>query len=331
MDLAEQIGAYLSQVTGSKPAVTSVATDVQEGLPVYLSHAYDLYELVLFGRSLSLAIPRQSPRPSLLQMEKDRRMLAARLDREVVLAVKGLRPYERRDLVKRQVPFIVPGCQLFLPMLLVDLREHFSRAGQAVPAVLSWPSQVIVLKHLLNSQISGRALSEIAALLGYSAMAITLAVDELAASELCVKQSRGRMKTIEFPFESMELWQRAFGRMRSPVRKRHFLQRADIALESAFASGLTALSARTNLTVGGIRTFALPHGEIRRMLTAGEVECCLYEEDAVLAVEGWAYRPDVLCPGPSVDDLSLYLSLKDEPDERVQMAAASLLEGRKWL
>jgi hypothetical protein len=34
----------------------------------------------------------------------------------------------RKRLVREGVPFIVPGAQMFLPMLMVDLRERFSKA-----------------------------------------------------------------------------------------------------------------------------------------------------------------------------------------------------------
>ena len=331
MKLHQEIDAYLALVTGTSNAITPAPAGMLAGLPVHLVHAYDFCETVLFGRSLIVAVSTQKPRPSLAQLEKDRRILVARLNRDVALAFEDLQSYERRDLVKRQIPFIVPGRQLFLPTLLVDLRESFSRVAQSAPVFLSWVSQAILLKHLLDNQISGRALAGIAALLGYSPMAVTRAVEELVAAELCITHSQGRIKTIQFPPDPAALWTGALGRMRSPVRKKCFLRQPDSSLSSAFESGLTALSAKTTLVDNGTRTVALPHRNIGKMLSAGAVEICLYEEDAALVVEGWGYGPEKLSSGPAVDDLSLYLSLRDEPDDRVQTAAASLLERRKWL
>ncbi|MEI8121955.1 MAG: hypothetical protein WCI20_07870 [bacterium] len=42
------------------------------------------------------------------------------------------------------------------------------------------------------------------------------------------------------------------------------------------------------------------------------------------------YRPEILSDGPTVDRLSLYLSLREEHDERVQSALKELLESVRW-
>ncbi len=38
-----------------------------------------------------------------------------------------LRSFERRALIEQQVAFVVPGKQLYIPELAVDLREHFKQ------------------------------------------------------------------------------------------------------------------------------------------------------------------------------------------------------------
>ena len=52
----------------------------------------------------------------------------------------------------------------------------------------------------------------------------------------------------------------------------------------------------------------------------------------VLEFEVWAYDPRLLvaAPGADVDPLSLYLSLKDHPDERVEAAAGELIRAHAW-
>lgn len=57
----------------------------------------------------------------------------------------------------------------------------------------------------------------------------------------------------------------------------------------------------------------------------------VYPRDpAGVEVETWAYDPGALTRGDVVDKLSLYLSLRDHPDERVGIAAAELLETFEW-
>jgi len=49
-----------------------------------------------------------------------------------------------------------------------------------------------------------------------------------------------------------------------------------------------------------------------------------------MIVETWTYAPDTLSTGPTVDVLSLYLSLRDNQDERVEAALEEAMEALKW-
>ncbi|MCK7468892.1 MAG: hypothetical protein MZU91_12730 [Desulfosudis oleivorans] len=59
---------------------------------------------------------------------------AARLDKlrqlagmPVVYVTRTLASYERKRLIEQKVPFLVPGNQLYLPDLGIDLREYFRK------------------------------------------------------------------------------------------------------------------------------------------------------------------------------------------------------------
>ena len=47
-------------------------------------------------------------------------------------------------------------------------------------------------------------------------------------------------------------------------------------------------------------------------------------------IEIWKYNPALLSKGEQVDRLSLYLSLKDSDDERVQKECDTLIDEMKW-
>ena len=44
----------------------------------------------------------------------------------------------------------------------------------------------------------------------------------------------------------------------------------------------------------------------------------------------WNYPPRLLGDGNAVDQISLYLSLRDDTDERIQQALEELLEEIRW-
>lgn len=68
---------------------------------------------------------------------------------------------------------------MFLPMLMIDLRERFARPKPQKGTVLSTVPQLVVLYHLLRGPLEDMPLGQIATLLGYSPMAMSKAKDEL--------------------------------------------------------------------------------------------------------------------------------------------------------
>lgn len=330
MNLETAVADYIEQVTGERPHLTPVSAEAVNRLPVYLGRTWRLKSMLLFGRKLILALPTGGTRTSLARLAKDHAALASRLENEVVAVIPDIRSYERRQLVQKRLPFVAPGRQLFLPMFLADFRETFSAPPQPKTESMSWISQLIVLRRLLHGGIAERPLAEVAEILGYTAMAVTHGVRELEALELCTKVPRGRAKMIEFNLEPKALWERALAHMRSPAGRRYPVVAAHGMTTDVLEAGLTALSFGTNLAYNGPRVVALPNRQVRQLLSDNSLETRVDEEDAELVLEGWSYNPRLLSNGPVVDDLSLYLSLKDDTDERVQTALADMMEQRTW-
>ena len=65
---------------------------------------------------------------------------------------------------------------MFLPTLMIDLREHFSKADMRALEKLSPTSQVVVLYHILKASLPPEPLVRLAKRLGYSAMAMSALV-----------------------------------------------------------------------------------------------------------------------------------------------------------
>ena len=57
---------------------------------------------------------------------------------------------------------------------------------------------------------------------------------------------------------------------------------------------------------------------------------CREAEAATARIEAWRYTPILLGDHRAVDPLSLHLSLRDTPDERVQQQLAKLLDSVPW-
>jgi len=325
MDTPQALAKYIQDVTGVPPALGPIPKSKLAGLPLYLTRVFNLQKLTLFGHALVVAMVTSDDKIDLAQLSKHRDALAAKLGEEIVLVLPNLKSYERRRIIQKKIPLIAPGKQMYLPMLLVDLRESFSARPRPAAKALSWVAQAILLRHLLSRDIEDRPLAAVALSLGYSAMAVSQAVDELVAFRLSERIQRGKTKTIRFQSDHSTLWQTALPFMRSPVKKTHWVRTYDSKAVRALRAGMTALAESTSIVASPVQTLALGAKEFRNAVKAGHIQTCLIEEDAAAIFQAWAYAPGRLTDGRTVDSLSLYLSLRDDPDERVQIALEELV------
>jgi hypothetical protein len=148
-----------------------------------------------------------------------------------------------RRLIEKRINFIVPGKQLFLPDLLLDLRENGAamengeKRGKLLPS-----AQFILLFHLQHQQaergITALTFKELAEELGYTAMVITNAAENLRSHQLCSVTGR-KEKYIAFNYGRAELWKAAQPYLASPVLKQVFVdEKPDMPLLRSNASAL---------------------------------------------------------------------------------------------
>jgi hypothetical protein len=255
--------------------------------------------------------------------------LGERLGAPVVVVRGELAAWERGRYVAAGIPFVVPGEQLFLPMLMVDLRDMKRRTAPIVEhrGPLSWAAQVVVLRHLLADDVAGIPLTDLAARLGYSRMTMTNVQREIEAHSLCRVEPAGRAKRLVFPADRAAMWRDAQPLMRSPIRGREFLARCEADLP---ASGLSALAARTELAGPRVPVVAAPLSAARKLVELGRLEPTPDPDAEVAELELWHYDPALLSPGDTVDPLSLVLSLQGDADERVEAALVAMLEELPW-
>jgi hypothetical protein len=330
MKTAPNLGAYLETVTGEPVRLAPVSASLSAGLPLFLRRRYRLQQAHLFGRSLLLAEETEVEPASPKEYAAHLGALEARSGMPVVLVPRPLPSYLRNRLVHARIPFIVPGSQMFLPTLFVDLRERTPRVTPAPGGALSAPAQALVCYHLDKARLDAKPLRVIAGLLGYSPMMISKAKDELTAAGLCESRSTGRVVELVFPMDRRALWSLALPRLSTPVRGTRWVRTRGIARSQFPIAGTTALAHQTSLADDAIPTLAAHGPSVKAALQERQVVEVPTAEEADARMEAWRYDPALLAHSGVVDPLSLYLSLRDSPDERVQQALATLLDDLPW-
>jgi hypothetical protein len=161
-------------------------------------------------------------------------------------------------------------------------------------------------------------------------MTLSKVAGELEAKGLCSVVRSGKTRGLSFISAGRELWEQALPVLSNPVTSRKWVLRWEPVKVLKIAAGMTALERYTAIADDRIPTFALWRNEVRTGLERGDIVGCEGPDEAVAEIECWTYDPARLVDGDCVDRLSLYLSLKDATDERVQKELMALLEGVTW-
>jgi len=302
--------------------------DTISSLPSFLARSYKLYETRIAGRHcVFVAAGEAAGTPG--DIAKHISLIRSGVnDAVVVFAAPSLSAHNRSRLLAQSIAFVVPGNQLYIPELAMDLREHFRAPKSRTVDGLSPAAQAVLFLHLLRRDEGVTTPSAIAERLRYSAMSIGRAFDDLAAAGLAETEKRGKERHLRFRGDGRALLEDARDLLRSPVRAVKFIRDGHISpiLKQA---GETALAELTDLSPPRIDTWAVAAGGWKAVAeTGGFVETDEY--DAAFIVETWSYDPAGLSDDPVVDPLSLYAQFKDHGDERVAMAVERLLEKALW-
>lgn len=292
-------------------------------LPAYLRQ-YDYRRTVIEGTPLLFVIAETDLAPS--TAAKHIRALLEYWHDPIVFAFARTTPRARQRLISERIPFVVPGSQVYLPMLATNLTERYKQ--QAPHRERLRPSaQVLLLHLLLESTKEERTPGEEAKALGYTAAAIGQAVDQLVETGLAKAWKDGRRRPFRLDDKKPDVWARAQPLLATPVQNKRLLFAAPEGIGDMYVAGLSALARYSMISEPRQRVFALPQALAKRIANN---EGDLMPDEASAIVETWTYAPARLSRGPQVDKLSLYLSLRDDPDERVQGALEEMMEGFEW-
>lgn len=318
MDAYPQLERYLAQIAGDRLWIQRTPPPNIQRLPLFLRERYEFAEVDLFGRRLLLALEKEAtPEATASHYARELHGLRYALSGEIVLVLKPIPAHVRNSLVQQHVPFIVPGTQMFLPMMMIDLREQYLRKGTKAPERLSTVAQVMVLYHLVRHPLNHVSLAEIADRLAYSRMAISKAHEELELAQICDVKRMGREVWLEFRGSRRTVWHAAEPVLSSPVRKTYWIRKGTHP-PPLFTAGTTALASLTMLAEESFPTIAIRDRDIKPIKGSDNLIFVPGRDHAEARLEGWSYDPAVLSSdGKTADACSIYLSLRASVDERI--------------
>ncbi len=323
------VHAYLHETLGIAPKVRAWAGAGK--LPYFLQEAFEVRELKLLDRQILLAIDQRANRPTLATVRGQIDKLRQLAGMPVVYVTRTLASYERKRLIEQKVPFLVPGNQLYLPDLGIDLREYFRKPTVAAQTALSPATQAMLIAVLLRRPWRAEwRPAEVVGELGYTPMTLSRAVKELTAAGIATLRTEGRARWLHADRTAAQTWEHARPLLRSPVKRRVWVRPPPKSRPRPLRlAGLSALARFSMLTEPQWPTYAVGKAEWKAATHVG-FETLPEPIPGACEWEIWHYSPALVRDGDTVDPLSLTLSLQGNQDERVQLALDELKGHLPW-
>jgi hypothetical protein len=309
-------------ILGVRANLEPIQRDRLRGLNADLLLRFDYYAVVFNHMDLCVIRPKNEELLTPLKYRKITERIESVVDIPVVVLLESLPYYERERLINQGVYFIVSDKYAFLPSLVANVRAK-GKGKQHTKLIPT--AQYILLYYLLGNTAEELTIRELEKILPYNYVAISRAFINLEELQLCrAKKNDTGTKVISFQYDKRELWERAQKYLSSPVKKVLY---SDSLPEGDFStSGINALSHYSHLNLEEYGSVAIWD----RLFVESSVQ--YNEVEGNYKIEIWKYptfmpdQPD----GKIVDKLSLYLSMKDNPDARVEKELEILIENMQW-
>lgn len=325
--ITDNLVTYLASLLGINMAASPWAG--VERLPHLLKSSFRFVTGEILSQKCLFTIDLSPQEQSPAVIGKRLNMIQDKFSGELIYVRDRLTTYNRKRLIEHKIPFVVPGNQMYLPMLGIDLREHMKKLRSKTDYLS--PSTQALLIHILLNEPEEAILtpSEIAPKLGFTVMTASRAYDELEAVGIGEISVQGRKRCLKIP-SRRDVWNKSLPHLKSPVVAVH-----DVAIISKAilgpVSGYSALAHYSNLAEPPQETYAVDADEWRDLNKKEGVVVLSYPEPESVKIEVWRYQPSLFAKENVVDPLSLYLSLRNETDERVESALGEMMDKMKWL
>lgn len=326
----EATSKYLKEHFGVMPKISPLNKNVLAQLPLYLRGNYILFNGSIVDQNIIWAKVKSDGNCTPEQIKKQGQQLKQFFDLPIVFIFDEIESWERKRLIERRISFVQPFRQLYIPELFLQLNDTLrssNKKRESRSKYLTPPAQCLILYHLEVASLEKIPFQEIAKSLQYSTMTVSRVIKELNHFELIVIEGV-KEKSIQFNSQGKDLWKKILPMLSSPVREVWFTDQ--ILNDDHFRTGGdTALSNFTMLSEINRKTYVIGKDEFRSMKALGALKR-LDKKYGDNRIEVWLYNPEILSENKIVDKLSLYLSLKQEEDERVKGALEDLINEIQW-
>lgn len=292
---------------------------------VFLRDSYNFYEMTILGTQCVM-LEAVNEMPNIVQLQKHIKQISNLTKRQVVLFYKDITRYRRKSLIEKRIAFVIEDGQMYLPFLGLDLKktkEHVVEVKR-----FTTPAQTAYLYFLYHKQVVINT-TEFAKKLGFNKMTASRALNDLYHANLITYEiggMTGRSKEYKrIPDPDYLIKGRDY--LKTPVGKIIYTKTRPLG---ALTAGMDALAELSMINPPEHPIMAIDRNKLNKEQVEIVTNKDLIKDTKLVALELWDYDPHLFSNNHHVDLLSLYASLKDDTNERVEQALEEVLRGEPW-
>ena len=304
-------------IAGQRIELKELSIQDKKGLWLELIANFNMMQFEFNGQFMLLLVAKGEMDYTNVQRRKISERIESIKHIPAVFYFDNLLTYERDRLVEQGVYFIVADKFAFVPTLIINRLSTKSEIKE-----LFYPStQYILFYHLQIESLDGLSLKELEDKVPYKYKTIAKSIKQLEALGL-VSLEGSRNKKLVFELSGKELWDKASTNLIDPIKSIEYT--SDVFPEGDIG-GISALSHYSMLVPEDVPTRVLTAEWVREHKYSIPE---LHSFEDTQRIEIWKYPPS----GTSgyVDKLSLFLTLKDDNDPRVEKEIEIMMNEIKW-
>ena len=294
------------------------------GLNMMSIMRFAYYRGTFGGETMCFLLPKDNTELTAAHCRRYADRIGEALGMPVVFILQTAQYISRKRLIEQGVYFVVSNKYAFLPMLLLNSLEKEKKRKKS--SVLSPAAQYILLYYLQSQMKPVCTIKDFQDVVPFSYQSIGRALVDLEGFGLC----RSRMipnveKRVSFMDDKRVLWETGLKYMRSPV-KRVVYTDGELPSVKMAISGINALSHYSHLNPERRQTLAVYEKDYNESIK----DIQLFEDEGNTRIEVWIYPPEMFPSSGYADRLSLYLSMQDIHDARVEKELEIMIENMLW-
>jgi len=316
---------YLKEYIDENAGYEDWTDQAHKKLSLQLSGAFDFYLVALLDEQALFLKPTDSYTPT--HMEKWLGRIEEKTGMSAALILEDITPYVTRKFLMEHIGFVVPGKQISLPFLAMQIKSEKVRGRKRIKKLSPATQQVFL--YILYADHDTFCLEDITREMNISAMTATRAMRELTEIGVIHYEIAGQTgrKKVFTRIAQKEYFSLGKAYLDSPVRDTVYVKELPAELDLLKAD-LTALAEQTMLGEPEQKCYCMPSRQ-KTALDKYLVPTERAMDEGLPIVQLMKYDISCLVKNGYEDPISLILGLS-EHDERIDMAIDELMESMEW-